>query len=133
VLTSGVYRWSDHTSELELQIEAASEEEVFAEALAAFGELAGPRAGDERRTIELEADDRGLLLVDWLNELVYLADSDGFVPAAVDELRLADGRLTATVSGRTAQPRPLVKAVSLHGLRYARETDGWEARVVLDV
>jgi SHS2 domain-containing protein len=26
-----------------------------------------------------------------------------------------------------------VKAVSLHGLRYAREADGWQARVVLDV
>jgi SHS2 domain-containing protein len=133
VLTSSVYRWSDHTSELELQIEAASEEDVFADALLAFAELAGRRAGDERRTIELEADDRGLMLVDWLNELVYLADSNGFVPASLDELRLADGRLTATVSGSTGRPRPLVKAVSLHGLRYAREADGWQARVVLDV
>ena len=128
-----MYRWIDHTSELELRIEAASEEDVFGDALTAFAELAGRRVGEEQRTIELEADERGLLLVDWLNELVYLADSDGFVPAELDELRLANGGLTATVSGRSARPRPLVKAVSLHGLRYEREDDRWHARVVLDV
>jgi len=129
-----LYRWIDHTSELELRIEAPTEEDVFADALAAFAELAGRSAGsDDRRTIELEADERGLLLVDWLNELVYLADSDGFEPAALEELRLGDGRLSATVAGRRGRPRPLVKAVSLHGLRYTREDDGWQARVVLDV
>jgi SHS2 domain-containing protein len=38
------YRWLEHTSELELRIEAASEEAVFQEALEALGELIGDGA-----------------------------------------------------------------------------------------
>jgi SHS2 domain-containing protein len=49
-------------------------------------------------------------------------------------LELEDGRLRATVRGRRAEPRPLVKAVSLHGLEYKRRPDAsWRARLVLDV
>jgi SHS2 domain-containing protein len=135
-LSIRVYRWAEHTSELELRIEAPTEEAVFADALAAFAELAGDGDGpaSERREIRLEADDRGLLLADWLNELVYLADSDRFVPAGLSALELEGGRLRATVRGRRGEPRPLVKAVTLHGLEYGHEPGaGWQARLVLDV
>jgi SHS2 domain-containing protein len=130
-----VYRWVDHTAELELRIEAPTEEALFADALAAFAELAGDGGGPspERREIELEAGDRGLLLVDWLNELVYLADAHGFVPDSLVELELADGCLRATVRGRRGEPRPLVKAASLHGVEYTGDGTRWQARLVLDV
>lgn len=131
-----VYRWAEHTSELELRIEAPTEEAVFADALAAFAELAGDGDGPdpEQLEIRLEADDRGLLLADWLNELVYLADSDRFVPEGLSELELEGGRLRATVRGRRGEPRPLVKAATLHGLEYEQERGrGWRARLVLDV
>jgi SHS2 domain-containing protein len=131
-----VYRWVEHTGELELRVDAATEEAVFADALAAFAELVDDEHGldSERREIELEGDDRGLLLVDWLNELVYLADSDQFVPDRLSELQLEDGRLRASVRGSRGNPRPLVKAVSLHRLEYGHERGGgWRARLVLDV
>jgi SHS2 domain-containing protein len=131
-----VYRWIEHTGELELLIEAPSERAIFAEALAAFAELVGDDGGpdSEPREVELEGDERGVLLADWLNELVYLADAEQFVPEKLSGLELEDGRLRATVRGRRAEPRPLVKAVSLHGLEYKRRPDAsWRARLVLDV
>jgi SHS2 domain-containing protein len=139
--TESVYRWVEHTGEVELQIDAASEEAVFADALAAFAELVGGDGGDggpdsERREVELEADDRGLLLADWLNELVYLTDAGQFVPERISELELelACGRLRAIIRGHCGDPRPLVKAASLHRLEYVREREGrWRARLVLDV
>lgn len=132
-----MYRWVDHTAELELVIEAPTEPAVFADALMAFAELIGNDPGDPngvRHTIELEADDLGALLVDWLNELVYLAEVAQFVPEHLTNLELDGAKLRATVRGRRGEPRPLVKAVTLHGVELEPDADvGWRARVVLDV
>jgi SHS2 domain-containing protein len=133
-----VYRWVEHTGELELGIEAPTEEAVFAEALTAFAEVVGEDGGSraERREVEvkLEAYDRQALLAEWLNEFVYLADADRFVPEQVLRLELDGGRLRAILMGYRGEPRPLVKAVTMHGLRHERDDRvGWRARVVLDV
>jgi SHS2 domain-containing protein len=131
-----VHRWADHTSELELHIEAPTEEGVFVDALAAFAELVGDGASSSsaEREIVVAGEERDVLLADWLNELVFLADRDGFLPERVIELELSPSGLRASVKGRDGDPAPLVKAASLHGLRYERASDGaWRARVVLDV
>jgi SHS2 domain-containing protein len=130
-----VYRWVDHTAELELELEADREQEIFAEALAALSELLADGVGGEpeRLEIELRADDRAGLLADWLDELVYLADAKGFVPARVADLVLDGSGLRATVEGNRGEPRQLVKAVTRHRLEFRRAEQGWRARVVLDV
>jgi SHS2 domain-containing protein len=130
-----VFRWVDHTSELELEIEAPSEEGVFAEALAALAELVGDGGGPPvTRKVEVAADDRALLLVEWLSELVYLSELEELVPERIAALELTEGRLRATVQGHRGRPRHLVKAVTLHRLELTGDDDtGWRARVVLDV
>ena len=128
------YSWVDHTAELELRIEAPSAEDVFADALAAFAELVGTGQGKTRRhELSLGASDHAGLLALWLEELVYLAETDDFVPDRAAELRLADDELHAVVEGRRGSPPHLVKAVTYHGLTMHPEGDGWKARLVLDV
>jgi SHS2 domain-containing protein len=129
------YRWVEHTAELELELEAATESAVFLEALDVFAELvAGDRSVDsERREIELRGDDRASLLAAWLDELVFLAETESFVPERVTELELEDRGLRATVRGYIGEPRHLVKGVTLHRLEFAPHAEGWRARVVLDV
>lgn len=130
-----MYRWVDHTAEVEVLIEAPTEAAVFADALAAFAELVGDGNGAaaERREIEVEADDREALLAEWLNELVFLADVEQFVPERVNNLVLEEGRLHASVRGHLGEPRPIVKAITRHGLELRRSEEGWLARVVFDV
>jgi SHS2 domain-containing protein len=129
-----VYRWVDHTGEVELEIEAGTEREVFADALAALAELLGVDGdGAEHRTIVASAPDRPALLAAWLEELVFLAESEGFEPVRVDSLALGKAELKATVSGRLGAPPPLVKAVTYHRLAFERRDSGYFARVVLDV
>ena len=130
-----MYRWVEHTSELELEIEAATQPAVFLEAVEAFAELvAEERTIDsERRLVEVRGDDDATLLVEWLGELAFLAETEGFVPERAGELELDDGVLRATVRGHRGEPRHLVKAVTLHRLLFEPEGDGWRARVVLDV
>jgi SHS2 domain-containing protein len=131
-----VYRWIDHTAELELAIEAPTEQAVFAEALAAFAELVGDGGGADpvRHEIELQGDGLEGLLADWLDELVYLADVDAFVPEELTKMNLDGERLRATVRGHRGQPRPIVKAITRHRLAFEPDSQSsWRARVVLDV
>jgi len=136
-----VHRWVDHTAELELELEAASERGVFEEALAALGGLLAERAGREeepdtepaRHRVSASAPDRATLLAEWLSELAYLAESEGFVPTRAERLELTDDALEATVVGRRASPPHLVKAVTYHRLAIWEENETWRARVIFDV
>ena len=130
-----MYQWVEHTSELELEIEPATEPAVFLEALNAFAELVADEqsADSEQRELGVRGDDRESLLVAWLDELAFLAETEGFVPQRVAEFDLSEGLLRATVSGCMGDVRHLVKAVTLHRLLFAPEGNGWRARVVLDV
>ena len=131
-----MYRWLSHTGEAELEIEAPSEEAVFREALAALrdlladGEATGPPVA---RDVAVQARDRPSLLADWLAELAFLSETEGFVPDRVEALELGDSWLRATVSGHRGNPPHLVKAVTYHGLSLAPKGRGWHATVVLDV
>ncbi|MGH2992811.1 MAG: archease [Solirubrobacterales bacterium] len=147
-----MYRWVDHTAELELQLEARTEEEVFREGLAALGELLGERTDADardpaRHEVHASAPDPATLLAEWLSELAYLAETQGFVPERVDSLSIDSSSLRtprdllanrafdleASVSGRRADPPHLIKAVTYHRLEMRESGDGWRARVVLDV
>lgn len=127
------WRWLDHTSEVELEVRAGGEAELFAEAAAALGELldAGPGEPVERE-VRVAAHDRGALLVAWLEELLFLAETEGLVPEGA-AVRIVPGSLEGVVRGRRAAPRPLVKAVTYHRLEVGQGDAGWHARVVLDV
>ena len=131
-----MYRWVEHTAELELRVEAESREGVFADALAAFSELVADElpGTPAQHEIELRAPDPALLLVVWLEELVFLAETASFVPESVLALALdGDGELRATVAGHEGSPSHLVKAVTLHNLAFAATDGRWQARLVLDV
>lgn len=137
-----MYRWVEHTGELELEIDAESEERVFADALEALGHLL--RGDDEEHgrvpagepvehAIEVDGTDRPRLLAAWLGELAFLAETEGLVCDGVTGLRLGDGTLHASIHGHAADPPHLVKAVTYHRLAFEEHEGRWRARAVLDV
>ena len=130
-----MYRFADHIGEIEIELEAASEPELFAEGLAAMRELLedAPEGERLRRAVAVEARDRATLLADWLGELAFLAETEGLVPERVAELELEDRALRAVVEGRRGSPAHLVKAATYHRLALERTGDRSRARVVLDV
>ena len=131
------HRWIEHTAELQLELHARSEAAIFRQAVLALRELLeddGPVTGDRaERSVEVEATDRGVLLAEWLAELVFLAETEGIVPDEARDLVVGEDSVTAVVVGRTRAPRHLVKAVTYHDLELHRDRDGWRGNVVLDV
>ena len=101
----------EHTAELELEIESSSEPGVFAEALSALAELLDDADRDQTRAsrrVAAEARDRPALLAAWLEELVFLAESEGFIAEELEEIELSPGALSSRISGRLGGPPPLV-------------------------
>lgn len=128
-----MYRFVEHTAELELELEAGSAEGVLLEALRAFAELVGGGTGDAAEfPVSLSADDLPSLLASWLDELLFLAETEQLVPESA-EVDVDGTALAGVVRGRRGEPRPLVKAVTLHRLRFRPENGAWRGRVVLDV
>lgn len=128
-----MYRFVEHTAELEVELEAASAEGVLVEALRAFAELAGRAEGERvELPVDLTAGDLPALLATWLDELLFLSETEHVVPEDA-EITVAGTRVTGVVHGRRGEPRPLVKAVTLHRLRFRPENGTWRGRVVLDV
>jgi SHS2 domain-containing protein len=130
-----MYEWGEHVGELELHVTAPDEAGVFAEALRAFGELLGgeDRGPVEQFEIAARGDDRAVLFAAWLEELAFLAETEGLVPEALDELALGADGVRALVRGYRGAPPHLVKAVTYHRLAYGRAGAGWQARALLDV
>jgi protein archease len=131
-----MYRWVEHTGELEVWIEASTKAAIFVDAAAALAETFGAiRRGAPmvRREVSVVAPDDEALLVAWLNELLYLAETEDLRPQRVAALQLAGGSLQAEVEGRVSPARSLVKAITFHRLQVAEQDGRWYARVVLDV
>jgi SHS2 domain-containing protein len=130
--------WDEHVGELKLWIAAPTERDVFLEAARAVREvLAGEAAADgtaaEERPIALEGSDRGVLLAEWVGELAFLAETEAFLPDDVAALELGADGLRASVRGHAGRAPHLIKAATLHDLRFEPVPEGWRAQVVLDV
>jgi SHS2 domain-containing protein len=130
------YRWVEHTGELELEIEASTEEGVFVDALQALAELLADDGRGDRVWREIEVAGpraRAVLLLEWLEELVYLAETECLVPERVEWIEVSDAGVVASVRCHRGSPRHLVKGATYHRLAFARTRDGFGATVVLDV
>jgi SHS2 domain-containing protein len=118
-----------------MEIDARTEEAVFVDALHALGEMLADDADGKqvRREVIVGGDERPTLLVAWLEELVFLAETEDLVPEDAERIELSDQRLVATVRCHRGSPRHVVKGATYHGLVFERCPRGFRATVVLDV
>jgi SHS2 domain-containing protein len=127
-----------HTAELALRLTAASAAEVYAEACTALGQLLAAEGGEtgaaEGRTLVVEAVDAEALLVDLLNEIIFLAETARWAPRAATVELHGPGRLTAQLAGVTLRGVPArIKSATHHGLRFAGTDGAVTAEVIFDV
>jgi SHS2 domain-containing protein len=138
------YRFVEHTADMGVEVEAASFEELLSESLVALTDSlteVGEVGAEVERQVELRAPSREDLLVDWLNELVYLFETESvlfrFAEVGVEE-EGGGWRLRGTLRGERYDParhriKTLIKAVTYHQLRVTSSSRGWQARVIFDI
>ena len=88
----------------------------------------------EPRILEVSSVDREALLVDWLNEILFLAETALWVAVEMDVLDVSAVYIKASARGVPVDDPPaLVKAATFHGLAVAERDGEWQAEVIFDV
>ena len=88
--------------------------------------------------VKVEAEDKETLLVNWLNELIFLEDSKRVIFKEFKISEMTEKLLNAKAYGEKIDParhavsRP-VKAATYNQLEIKKEKDSWRARIVFDV
>jgi SHS2 domain-containing protein len=131
----------EHDADVGLVIRGSDGAELFAEAgRALFSLVCDLETVEERKRYPLagEADSVEPLLVDWLNDLVFLFQGQDVVCRRFSFLAWSETAYSAEAFGEPVDasrhsPRDLVKAATYHRLSVEPRADGLEARVILDV
>jgi SHS2 domain-containing protein len=132
------YEQLEHTADLALRIYGQDLRELFANAaFAMFSQLAEDiehMATPISRQVAVEGIDYESLLVNWLNELLYLHDAKREIYAAFDIHELSPYQLKATVRGdRNQNIRSIIKGATYHGLAIVQTAEGYTATIIFDV
>lgn len=126
----------EHTADRELEVWGPNMAALLEEAARGMYELMEIEISEESRrhqVLEIQADDPEQLMVSFLEELVFLAESeelafDGFL------LTVGDTQLIAHLEGGFVVGRSReIKAITFHSLRIGSSGSGLRTHVVFDV
>lgn len=129
-----------HGADVGIRGRGRTQAEAFAAAATALtAVVTDPGAVRPAETVDVDcaAGDPELLLVEWLDALIYAMAVRRMLFSRF-EVEIADGALHARAAGEPLdrarhQPAVEVKGATLTALRVAREGDGWVAQCVVDV
>jgi SHS2 domain-containing protein len=147
------YELLEHTADVGIRARGPTLEAAFERATEGLAEVLGALAPEgsggpadwspggsgpgEAVRVEVSADDPGGLLVDWLNEVLWLREVRQAAVAGVRVERVGDGIAAGWVAFSGDGPAPdgtFVKAVTYHRLRVEPDPGGgWLIEVYLDV
>ncbi|AGK60346.1 archease family protein [Archaeoglobus sulfaticallidus PM70-1] len=139
------YRLINHTADIAFEAYGYSLEELFENATRAFYDAFAVLESvgiDREQIIEMEDSDIEMLFFRYLNELLYLFDTDFFAGKEVnvsiedveDELRLKAKLKGGKISPEIVKTEP--KAITLHKFmieKVKNEKEFWKAFVVVDI
>jgi SHS2 domain-containing protein len=136
-----MYETFEHTADLGLRMRAGDLETLFADAARGLLSMIVPELETvrptEERHFEIAGQERDYLLFDWLNELLYVFDTEHMLFSEFD-VRFTPKGISVTARGEPLDPSRHeldheVKAITYHGLRLEQQKGQWTAEVIVDI
>ena len=128
----------DHTADHALKVFGADLEELFISAAEGMTSLIVSDLksvpSDITKAIALNAIDTESLLVEWLSELAYWAETEMLIFKTFRVQSITASHLTASVTGgKMPALEKYIKAVTYHNLEILKTPRGFEVAIVFDV
>ena len=135
------FRYIEHPSDVGFEAYGTTLEELFANAALAmysFMTDVDAIAETEERAVAVQAEDLYSLMFDWLDEMLFLFESESLVMKRVDiAVNESAFSIKGTCSGGKFDPAKhesgiIIKAVT-YNMMEVKKNEVWHAQVVLDV
>ena len=128
----------EHTADRALRICGSDLQELLINAAAGMNSLLARDYSEfaltEIKLVELDTIDSESLLVEWLSELAYWAETESIIFRKFDFHRVSPTHVQATIHGNhVARLDTHIKAVTYHNLKIVQTDMGLTATVVFDV
>jgi len=131
----------DHTADVGIIAYGADVKDLFSNAaLALFSLITELESIEEKLHFDLKvsSEDRDSLLVEWLNELIYLFDVEHILFNRFDIESLTHNQLKAVCYGETFDPvkhkiKMGIKAATYHMLKLDKNGGGYKAQIIFDI
>lgn len=133
------YKVLEHTADVGLWAEGRVLPELFEAAVLGMTEIMGPEADEPAegvsREVELESIDRTALLIDFMNEVLFLAERNREFYFEVKFTEIGNTYLKAELKGKRAKFfHRDIKAVTYHGAEIKKnEAGSLETEIVFDI
>lgn len=136
------YEILEHTADVKFRATGDSLEEAFEDVVRAFSELSSEGTkGNTRHKIEVKSENSEALLFDFLDELIFLQETEGIAIGEPKELSIEDNKgeysLEATVYADAIDPGATImdiKAPTYNEMKVDYvQGEGWIVEAVLDI
>jgi len=135
------FRFIDHTADIGVVVFGESLPELFQHAAQSFfSVLTELKNIHEKESHSFSLDAPGLeeLLVSWLNEFLYLFETQGLLFSRFEIKNLNQEHLEAIAWGEkyTAEKHPIkriIKAVTFHQLFIQKQKGMWKTQIIFDL
>lgn len=134
------YEIIEHTADIGVAASGRTQAEAFAHmAEGVYSVITDPqRIGErERREITVEAPDESRLLERWIQELLFLTETEGLLfrrfDVSIDGLRLHAKAYGEHLDRERHELRADIKGVTRHLTQVERNDHGYRVRVLLDI
>jgi SHS2 domain-containing protein len=137
-MDTDTYKIIEHTADVGIRAQASTLAGLFVQMTLGLCDIAGtwrPGPGDPH-PLTIPPGDLEALLVDWLNEVLWVQDSLDRVITEVSLQEISVECIKGSVSTavrKEALQGTAVKAVTYHGLEVKQRGSAWQGRVYVDV
>jgi SHS2 domain-containing protein len=145
---SGGYKPVEHTSDIGIKVWGSSVKELFEEAAKGMiAQMYEPVSVQEKDIfkLKLEAESIEELLLQWLKEILFLIESDGYLfcrfQIEKDNFALRNAKTAQIYASLHGEKKDStrhdicieIKAVTRHGLYVKKNGPWWEGNILFDV
>jgi len=134
----------EHKADLKIKVFGKTKEELFENAMVGMFEaakyemtkrLTTRRLTTKRLTIKIKSIDLPSLLVDFLSEVLYLAETKKLVFKKVEFKKFTENEIEANLTGNPLKRMGVhIKGVTYHELDICQKKDGtWQATILFDI